>query len=157
MERERGRGLKKSPHFVSFCYPSCRLGAVPHGVFFSPSFYNASPFPCDPPTVQTWDCHHRLSSLDLQGPRALPTSQTKRYTKILQRGSLLQSLENTAQEKREYGTEKSGPNDCRPIKSATVVPGQYPSSCVLFKTHNVSESGFCSGEEGVDPVSAASR
>jgi hypothetical protein len=97
------------------------LGAAPHAVFFSPSLYNASSFSCDPPAVQTWDCQHRLSSLDLQGPWALPTSQTKRYTKILQRGSLLQSLENTAQEKREYGTEKSGPNACRPIKSATVL------------------------------------
>ena len=42
--------VKKSPHFVCFCYPSCSL---PTALSFSRSSYNASLFPCTPLAVQT--------------------------------------------------------------------------------------------------------
>lgn len=72
--------VKKSPHFVCFCYPSCCFPIAS----FLPAFimHHHSPAPLAQSKHKTVSMHE-FSSLDLQGPRARPISQTKTLHKDL--------------------------------------------------------------------------
>lgn len=85
--------VKKSPHFVCFCYPSCCFPIAS----FLPAFimHHHSPAPLFQTKHKTGSTHE-FSSLDLQGPRARPVSQTKTLHKDLSE-CLLQSLQSREQ------------------------------------------------------------